>query len=123
MKWSRRIGTATAFAEGALAGGAAAFTARGTSIFYSGQGARAVATGLAQAGEGSTIFNTAGGSLLNSLGVQNAGVWRVASWFYANTTGGEAIVVLEQGGGVAGTVLGDVEAGVLAARGVSVLTW
>src|SRR5262249_31904759 len=58
LKWSRRIGTATFAAEGVLAGGAAAFTAPGTSIFYSGQGARAVETGLAQAGEGSTIFNT-----------------------------------------------------------------
>jgi len=59
--------------------------------------------------------------LLDAVGVENPQVWRVASWFYANTSGSSAIVVLGEGGGVAGTVLGDVEAPVLGARGVQVL--
>jgi hypothetical protein len=113
----------TIAAEGALGAGAAAFTAGGTSIFYSGAGAEATATGLAEAGEGSTIFNTVGGSALRSLGVQNNLVWRGASWFYANTAGSQAIVVLGEGGGGVGTVLGDVEAPVLLQNGVQVLTW
>jgi RHS repeat-associated protein len=123
-KWSRGVGTATGVVEGALGLGAAAFAPEeGTSIFYSGMGAKNAALALAEAGEGSTIFDTAGGELLNGLGVQNQTVWRVASWFYANTTGSEAIVVLGEGGGTAATTLGSVEAPVLAARGIQVLTW
>lgn len=112
---------ATAAAESVLAGGAAAFSAAGTSIFYSGAGAQGVATEMAAAGEGSTIFNTIGGSMLRSLGVENRAVWQTASWFYANTTGSQAIVVVGENGGVAGTVLGDVEFPVLAARGVNLI--
>ena len=123
LKWSKGIGTATFAVEGALAGGAAAFSARGTSIFFSGKGAEATAIALAEAGEGSTIYNTAGGWALRQLGVQGARAWTIPSWFYANTAGAEAIVVLGEGGGVAGTVLGNTEAGVLAARGVSVFLW
>jgi hypothetical protein len=111
----------TIAAEGTLAAGAAAFTAGGTSIFYSGAGAEGVATGMAEAGEGSTIFNTLGGSALRSLGVQNQTVWRGASWFYANTTGSQAIVVVGENGAVAGTVLGDVELPTLGARGVNLI--
>jgi RHS repeat-associated protein len=123
LRWSRHIGTATGVFEGALAGGAAAFTARGTSIFYSGVGAEETAIALAEAGEGSTILNTPGGWALKQLGIKGAGAWIIPSWFYANTTGAEAVLVLGEFGGVAGTVLGDVEAGVLAARGVSVFLW
>jgi RHS repeat-associated protein len=123
LQGSRHIGTATAITEGALGLGAAAFWAPGTSIFWSGAGAGETAAALAEAGEGSTIGNTLGGWALNSLGVENETVWNTASWFYANTTGSEAIVVLGEGGGVAGTTLGDVEAPVLAARGIQVLTW
>jgi len=103
--------------------GRAAFWAPGTSIFWSGEGAGATATALAEAGEGSTIGNTLGGSALNALGVENETAWNVASWFYANTTGSSAIVVLGEGGGTAATTLGSVEAPVLAARGIQVLTW
>ena len=112
---------ATVAVEGALLAGAAAFTAGGTSIFYSGAGAECAATGMAEAGGGSTILDTLGGSALRSLGVQNQTVWRTASWFYANTTGSQAIVVVGENGGVAGTVLGDVELPTLGARGVNVI--
>jgi len=111
----------TIAAEGALGAGAAIFTAGGTSIFYSGAGAEGVATGMAEAGEGSTIFDTLGGRALRSLGVQNRRVWRRASWFYANTTGSQAIVVVGENGGVAGTVSGDVELPTLGARGVNLI--
>ena len=113
----------TATTELTLGLSAAAFYAPGTSIFYSGAGAKATATSLANAGGGSTIYNTFGGSMLQNLGVQNNLVWRGASWFYANTTGSEAIAVLGEGGGVIGTTLGDVEAPVLLQRSVQVLTW
>lgn len=112
----------TVATEGTLGLGAAAFWAPGTSIFYSGAGAEDVATGMAEAGEGSTIFNTAGGSLMRSMGIQNQSAWNAASWFYANTTGSEAIVVVGEGGGMAGTsTLGSIEFPVLGARGINLI--
>jgi RHS repeat-associated protein len=123
LQLSRHIGTATAISEGALGLGAAAFYAPGTSIFYSGgQGAaEAYAAELAGSGAASTIYDTVGGGLLQSLGVTNNAAWGVASWFYANTAGSSAIAILGAGGGTAATAFGSVELPVLAARAVQVI--
>jgi len=77
LQWSRHIGTATGIIEASLLAAAGAFWAPGTSIFYSGAGAEGTAIGLAEAGVGSTIFDTAGGGLFNTLGVQNQTAWQV----------------------------------------------
>jgi len=119
-EWSHRIGRWTR--DMLLLTGAASAYARGTSIFYSGVGAKQTALTLSQQGVGTTIFDTVAGRVLNYFGIQNQTVWKIASWFYANTTGSSAIAVVGKGGGVVGTTLGSVEAPVLAARGVQVLT-
>ena len=48
-------------------------------------------------------------------------LWQIGSWFYANTAGSQAIAVLGTGGGALGTVFGDVELPVLAARAVQLI--
>lgn len=125
LKWSQSIGRWTRNTELGLLAGLGAFSAPGTGIFYSGGAgyAQYAALDLAESGAGSTIFDTAGGSLLNSLGVENQTAWKAASWFYANSTGSTALAVLGEGGGAAGTAYGSVELPVLLARGVQVTTF
>ncbi len=108
---------ATLAAEGALVGGTALFSTGGeTSIFYGGTGALADANAAAAAGEGMTIGQTTGGTITEAIfGNANSSAWKVASWFYSNATE-DALVVLGEGGGEAGTILGDVELPTLVAR-------
>jgi len=99
--------------ESVLGGGAVAFWAPGTSIFYS--GAESTAITMSEAGEGSTIYDTLGGQALRYFGVQNQTAWQTASWFYANTAGSQAIVVI---GAEGGSTLGTIEIPILVQNGV-----
>ena len=106
-------------AEGTLVGATSLFTTWGqTSIFYSGAGALDAATTAASAGEGAIITQTTGGVITEAaFGTANRAAWTGASWLYANAAN-ESLVLLGSGGGAAGTILGDTELGVLAARGL-----
>jgi RHS repeat-associated protein len=106
----------TLAAEGTLVGGTALFTTGGqTSIFYSGAGALDAANAAAAAGEGVTIGQTTGGVITQAVfGSSNTTAWSAASWFFANAAD-DSLVLLGEGGGAAGTILGDTELPVLLA--------
>ena len=57
---------------------------------------------------------------MNSLGVQNQTAWDAASWFYANSTGSEALATIAEGGGGAASTYARVELPTLVARGVNI---
>ena len=60
-------------------------------------------------------------SLMDTLGVSNRAAWNAASWFYANTTGAQAIVVVGAGGIRVSSTFAQVELPVLIERGIQII--
>jgi hypothetical protein len=120
-------GVGSGVALGIATGGVGSLNAGARSIFYSG-GAEALsaARGLAAAGGGRLLENTAGGTALNAInrliGNRMPGaVWDVASGIFAANARGSATIVLRATGGSAASTLSRVELPILSARGVGLL--